>query len=97
MGSGHKLGGQRSPTVVSGPLAGYAAGFRQALIAQGYARRTIGDQTSMMAHLSSWLEAGGLDVTALQSAAGIDRFFAERRACGHRARASRAALAGLSL
>ena len=70
--SEHKLGGQRSVTVVSGPLAGYATGFRQALIAQGYARRTIGDQMSMMAHLSRWLEAGGLDVKALQSAAEID-------------------------
>ena len=86
MESEHKLGGQRSLTVVSGPLAGYAAGFRQALIAQGYARRTIGDQMSMMAHLSRWLKAGGLDVKALQSAAEIDRFFAERRAGGHRTR-----------
>ena len=95
MGSGHKLGGQRSPTVVSGPLAGYSAGFRQALIAKGYARRTIGDQMSMMAHLSRWLEAGGLDVKALQSAAEIDRFFAERRASGCRTRVSSMALAGL--
>jgi integrase/recombinase XerD len=95
MESEHKLGGQRSLTVVCGPLAGYAAGFRQALIAQGYARRTIGDQMSMMAHLSRWLEAGGLDVKALQSAAEIDRFFAERRAGGYRTRVSRGALSGL--
>ena len=95
MESEHKLGGQRSLTVVSGPLADYAIGFRQAVIAQGYARRTIGDQMSMMAHLSRWLEAGGLDVKALQSAAEIDRFFAERRAGGHRTRVSRAALSGL--
>ena len=95
MESEHKLGGQRSPTVVSGPLAGYATGFRQALIAQGYARRTIGDQMSMMAHLSRWLQAQGLDVKALQSAAEIDRFFAERRAGGHRTRVSSMALAGL--
>jgi integrase/recombinase XerD len=95
MESEHKLGGQRSPIVVSGPLAGYAAGFRQALIEQGYARRTIGDQMSMMAHLSRWLQAESLDVKALQSAAGIDRFFAERRARGHRTRVSRTALSGL--
>ena len=95
MESEHKLGGQRSPTVVSGPLAGYAAGFRQALIEQGYARRTIGDQMSMMAHLSRWLQAESLDVKALQSAAGIDRFFAERRARGYRTRVSRAALSGV--
>ena len=95
MGSEHKRGGQRPPTVVSGPLAGYSAGFRQALIAQGYARRTIGDQMSMMAHLSRWLQAEGLDVDALQSAADIDRFFAERRASGCQTRVSSMALAGL--
>lgn len=95
MGSEHKRGGQRPPTVVSGPLAGYSAGFRQALIAQGYARRTIGDQMSMMAHLSRWLQAEGLDVEALQSAAEIDRFFAERRASGCQTRVSSVALAGL--
>ena len=50
---------------------------------------------SMMAHLSRWLETGGLDVKALQSAAEIDRFFAERRAGGHRTRVSRGALSGL--
>jgi integrase/recombinase XerD len=95
MGSERKRGGQRSPTVVSGPLAGYSAGFRHDLIAQGYARRTIGDQMSMMAHLSHWLQAEGLDVKALQSAAEIDRFFAERRASGCRTRVSSMALAGL--
>ena len=95
MESERKLGGQRSPTVVSGPLAGYSAGFRQALIEQGYARRTIGDQMSMMAHLSRWLQAEGLDVKALQSAAEIDRFFAERRAGGYQTRVSSMALAGL--
>src|SRR5215472_7007713 len=95
MGSEHKRGGQRPPTVVSGPLAGYSAGFRQALIAQGYARRTIGDQMSMMAHLGRWLQAEGLDVEALQSAAEIDRFFAERRASGCQTRVSSMALAGL--
>lgn len=95
MESERKLGGQRSPTVVSGPLAGYSAGFRQTLIDRGYARRTVNDQMSMMAHLSRWLQEQGLDVTALESAAEIDRFFAERRACGCRARISGMALAGL--
>lgn len=95
MESEPKLGGQRTPTVVGGPLASYSAGFRQALIDRGYARRTIGDQMSMVAHLSRWLQEQGLDVTALQSAAEIDRFFAERRAGGYRARISGMALAGL--
>ena len=95
MGSERRRGGQRPPTVVSGPLAGYSASFRQALVAQGYARRTIGDQMSMVAHLSRWLQAEGLDVKALQSAAEIDRFFAERRAAGYQTRVSSMALAGL--
>ncbi len=95
MGSEHRRGGRRSPTVVNGPLAGYAAGFRQALIAQGYARRTISDQMGMVAHLSRWLHAEGLKVEALQSTAEIDRFFAERRARGHLVRVSSGALKGL--
>lgn len=95
MESERKLGGQRSPTVVSGPLAGYSADFRQALIDRGYARRTVNDQMSMVAHLSRWLQEQGLDVTALESAAEIDRFFAERRACRCRTRTSGMALAGL--
>jgi site-specific recombinase XerD len=95
MGSEHRRGGRRSPTVVNGPLAGYAAGFRQALIAQGYSRRTISDQMSMVAHLSRWLHAEGLKVEALQSTAEIDRFFEERRASGHLVRVSSGALTGL--
>jgi len=95
MESERKLGGHRSPTMVSGPLAGYSAGFRQALTDRGYARRTINDQMSMMAHLSRWLQEQGLDVTVLQSAAETDRFFAERRASGCQARISSVALAGL--
>lgn len=95
MGSEHDRGGQRLLTVAGGSLAGYSGGFRQALIAKGYARRTIGDQMSMVAHLSAWLQEQGLKVTALQSADEIDRFFAERRACGYQSRVSSLALAGL--
>lgn len=95
MESERKLGGQRSPAVVGGPLAGYSADFRQALAGQGYARRTINDQMSMVAHLSRWLEEQGLEVKALESAAEIDLFFARRRADGCQARISGLALAGL--
>jgi hypothetical protein len=75
MESERTVGGRRSPTVVIGPLADYAAGFRQFLIAQGYVRRTITVQVSLMAHLSRWLQAEGLTVDALRSSADIDRFF----------------------
>lgn len=95
MESERELGGRRPPTVVSGPLAGYSAGFRQELIDRGYSRRAIGDQMSMVADLGQWLLKQGLEMTALQSAAEIDRFFAERRARGCRARISSPALAAL--
>lgn len=95
MESEHTLGGRRSPTVVTGPLAGYTAGFREFLIAQGYARRTITNQVSLMAHLSRWLQAEGLTVDALRSSAGIDRFVAKRRAEGHSSAVSAKALAAL--
>jgi integrase/recombinase XerD len=95
MESERTVGGRRSPTVVTGPLADYAAGFRQFLIAQGYARRTITVQVSLMAHLSRWLQAEGLTVDALRSSADIDRFFAERRARGHSSAVSANALVAL--
>lgn len=95
MESGRTVGGRRWPTVVIGPLADYAAGFRQFLIAQGYARRTITFQVSLMAHLSRWLQAEGLTVDALRSSADIDRFFVERRARGHSSAVSANALVAL--
>lgn len=76
------VGGRRPATVVIGPVAHYAAGFRHFLIAQSYARRTITVQVSLMAHLSCWLQAEGLTVDALRCSADINRFFAERRARG---------------
>ncbi len=95
MESERKVGGRRSPTTVSGPLAGYAPDFRRSLAAQGYARRTINVQMRMTADLSRWLAAGNQTVEALRSAAVIDRFFAGRRALGHGEAVSRKALAPL--
>jgi integrase/recombinase XerD len=95
MESERKVGGRRSPTTVSGPLAGNAPDFRRSLAAQGYARRTINVQMRMAAHLSRWLAAGDQTVEALRSADVIDRFFAERRAQGHGEAVSGKALAPL--
>jgi integrase/recombinase XerD len=78
-----RRGGRRSPTVVTGPMADYAAGFREYLIGQGYACHTITGQMSMMAHLSRWLEDERLPVEALAVSAQVDRFFAGRRAQGY--------------
>ena len=87
----------RGPSVVrvDGPLAPHAPGFGARLIELGYAPSSAEDQLRLMAHLSRWLQEQDLDVAALQSAAEIDRFFAERRAGGCHARISSMALAGL--
>ncbi len=95
MESERKVGGRRSPTTVSGPLAGYASDFRRSLGSQGYARRTIDTQMRVTAHLSRWLAAGDQTVEALRSAAVIDRFFAERRVQGQGEAVSGKALAPL--
>ena len=88
-------GGIRPPAVVTGPLAEQADGFRRFLVDQGYVRGTIGALMSLTAHVSQWLDDQGLAVDALGSAAEVERFFAERRAQGHRARLSPRALAPL--
>lgn len=50
---------------VRGPLAVHAVGFREELMALGYADRSIQTQLGLMAYLSGWLEECGLDVTGL--------------------------------
>ncbi len=87
--------GIRPPAVVTGPLAEQADGFRRFLVDQGYARGTIGALMSLTAHVSQWLDDQGSAVDALGSAAEVERFFAERRAQGYRARLSPRALAPL--
>lgn len=67
---------------VSGPLAPYAAGYAADLARVGY--RTSGAVLSLrlVANLSAWLDAEGLEAGAL-SAAQVDRFLVARRAVGH--------------
>ena len=45
---------------VSGPLAGYAAGFAEFSAGQGYASGSVRLQVHLVAQLSRWLEAEGL-------------------------------------
>src|SRR5882672_3621836 len=40
---------------IVGPLEPYASGFAQALIAQGFKRRTAAAQLQLFAHVSRWL------------------------------------------
>jgi len=67
---------------VTGPLACYAEGFRGDLLGQGYTQGSAAKQIYLMAHVSRWLAAQGLDVAVLDDCAG-GRFLADRRADGY--------------
>jgi integrase/recombinase XerD len=86
----------RHPTraEVTGPLAGYADGFRADLAGRGYHPQVIGRQVGLMADLSAWLEAHGQRADALTPQVAGD-FLAERRASGCRVLVSGRGLAPL--
>jgi hypothetical protein len=64
---------------VRGPLADYAAGFAEFLVGQGYTAGSTRLQMHLVAQLSRWLEAEGVDVAGLTELEA-DRFIAARRA-----------------
>ena len=70
-----------SKVAVSGPLERYAEGFADELARQGYAPSVVVIHVRLLTHVSRWLEAGGLDASALDEAAG-EAFLADRRAAG---------------
>lgn len=70
-----------SKVAVSGPLERYAEGFADDLARQGYAPSVVVIHVRRLGHVSRWLEAGGLDASALDEAAG-EAFLADRRAAG---------------
>jgi integrase/recombinase XerD len=67
---------------VSGPLASFADGFRMHLVGQGYSLWSAQFQLLLVAHLSRWMEAEGLDVAQLTPLT-VERFLAERRSQGY--------------
>ena len=67
---------------VFGPLESYAPGFRLELSRQGYTSHSAACQLHLMAHVSRWLAAEGLEATGL-TAAGVEAFLAARRAAGY--------------
>jgi integrase/recombinase XerD len=79
---------------VAGPLARYAEGFREDLLGQGYTWGSAAHQVHLMAHLSRWLEAQGLEPAALDERV-TGQFLAARRADGYAALFSARALAPL--
>ena len=67
---------------VAGPLEAHAAGFAAELDRLGYASGSACGQMFLMAHVSRWLDAEGLDAGGLSPEAS-DRFLAARRAAGY--------------
>jgi site-specific recombinase XerD len=77
---------------VAGLLAPYAEGFREELLGQGYTQGSAAHQIHLMAHLSRWLEAQGLEPAALDDERVASQFAAARRADGYAAQRSARAL-----
>lgn len=67
---------------VSGPLASFADGFRVDLVERGYSLWSAQFHLLLVAHLSRWMEAEGLEVAQLTSLT-VERFLAERRRHGY--------------
>src|SRR6266404_2986654 len=57
--------GEPARTVVTGPLAPYARGWRAELAARGYAPHSITAHAQLMAHVSGWLAVTGRGVDAM--------------------------------
>lgn len=67
---------------VAGPLEAYASGFGAELERQGYASLSAANQLRVMAHVSRWLWAQGLEPGEL-TAQRVEAFLAVRRAQGY--------------
>ena len=63
---------------ISGPLSGFAAGFREELLAGGYSPGTAAKHLQLMAHLSGWMAVRDVGAAAL-GCGEIERFVGERR------------------
>ena len=68
---------------VSGPLARFADGFRVDLIERGYSLWRAQEQLYLLAHVSRWMEAEGLELAGLTPAT-LESYFVWRRRQGYR-------------
>jgi integrase/recombinase XerD len=93
-GQGSRSGRQPMRTVVVGPLAPYAQGWRQELAARGYAPHSITAHAQLVAHLSGWLAATGVSVDAVTDEV-IEEYLRARRAAGYQSRTTARGLAPL--
>ena len=66
---------------VSGPLARFANGFRVDLIERGYSLWRAQEQLYLLAPVSRWMEAEGLELAGLRPAT-LERYFVWRRRQG---------------
>jgi integrase/recombinase XerD len=78
----------RSVSRITGPLAGYAAGFTAELAAEGYCTPSIYLHLRLVAEFSAWLSSQGLGVERL-SPAVADRFVPVMRSTRHRLASAR--------
>jgi len=67
---------------VTGPLAQYKEEFRAELARLGYTPLTAASQIRLVAHLSRWLTAEGLDASGLTGPT-VERYFGDRRSAGY--------------
>lgn len=86
--------GEPARTVVTGPLAPYARGWRAELAARGYAPHSITAHAQLMAHLSGWLAAAGYGVDALTDEV-VQKYCVARRTAGYQNRTTARAVAPL--
>lgn len=80
---------------VIGPLAGFADGYRADLAERGYSLSGARDQLYLLAQVSRWLGAEGLDPAVLASATVLGRYIMWRREQGYRRSLSPKSLRGL--
>jgi integrase/recombinase XerD len=79
---------------VEGPLAPFVAELKSGLRGLGYTLLTTASELRVMAHLSHWLEAGGMTVADLTSER-IGQYLNARRSAGYSSSCSRRSLAPL--
>jgi integrase/recombinase XerD len=83
-----------SKVVVAGPLEPFAAVFKSRLEELGYTALTTVNVMRLMAHLSRWLDTGGMTVADLTSQR-VEQYIRERRAAGRTGSSSPRSLGAL--
>jgi site-specific recombinase XerD len=70
-----------SKVLVAGPLAPFAGALKSRLVELGYTPLTTASVMRVVAHLSRWLDSGGMTAADLSSER-VEQYFHERRAAG---------------